>query len=332
MQVDRRPQQIVGGKSGLIGISLKRQISPRIWLMRHAQTLIATLGQLVRTPFNSLMTAAVIGIAMALPCGLYALLENVRGAEQGWEKSARISLFLSLEVGDEAAAGLARGLREQAAFEEAELITRDQALDEFRSNTTFGDVLDAFRDDNPLPAVVVLTPTASYRTPDAMRHLVDELGRSPNVELAQFDLEWLERLQAIMAILRRAVAVVAVLLAAGVVVIVGNTIRLGIQNRRSEIEIAKLFGATNGFIRRPFLYSGLWYGLLGSALAWGIVAISFEALRDPVANLASAYANRFELAGLGVPGGLVLMLAGAALGLAGSWMSVGRHLDAIEPP
>lgn len=303
----------------------------RAWVTRHLQSFFYTLGLLSRAPVATLLTSAVIGMALALPAGLYVLLDNIQDATRGWDGSSDVSLFLRLDAGDEAAGALAARLREWPTVGAARVITRAQALEEFRELSGFADVMDAFSDDNPLPAVVVLTPAVDAGDGAAMETLMAQLQDLPEVDFAQFDLAWLKRLYGILAIVERGVLVVAVLLGAAVLLVVGNTLRLGIENRRREIEIAKLFGATDAFIRRPFLYSGLLYGLLGGLVALALVWVCVLVLDEPIARLTDLYAGDYRLRGLGLLPGLALPLAGGLLGLLGSWLSVGRHLAAIEP-
>lgn len=212
----------------------------------------------------------------------------------------------------------------------AKLISREAALKEFQELSGFRAALKALV-ENPLPTVIVVQPGPQWITDDRAQNLLEKLARRPEVEAAQFDLQWVKRLQAIMAIVERGVLVLALFLSLAVLLIVGNTIRLGILNRREEIEISKLFGATNAFIRRPFLYTGFWYGLLGGVIAWFLVSGSFELLRGPVQGLAELYAGGFTLSGLGFEATLILLGSGALLGLFGSWVAVGRHLGEIEP-
>ena len=303
----------------------------RAWITRHLQTFFYTLGLLSRTPLATLLTAAVIGMALALPGGLYVLLENVQDATRGWDGSNEISLFLHLEASDADAARLAGRLEDWVSVGGARVITRVQALEEFRTLSGFADVMEAFAHDNPLPAVIVLTPAVDAGDGPAMEALIDEVQALPEVDFAQFDLAWLKRLYGILAIVERGVVVVAALLAAAVLLVVGNTMRLGIENRRQEIEIAKLFGATDAFIRRPFLYSGLLYGALGGLIALALVWFCVLLLDEPIQRLTALYAGDYRLRGLGFLAGITLPAGGAALGLLGSWLSVGRHLAAIEP-
>nr|VFK21283.1 MAG: cell division transport system permease protein [Candidatus Kentron sp. LPFa]VFK34698.1 MAG: cell division transport system permease protein [Candidatus Kentron sp. LPFa] len=302
------------------------------WVMRHLQVMFATLGQLVGAPIATLMTGAVIGVALALPAGLYVLLENARGISQGWEGAAQISLFLEIDRTDDEARVLAEELQRQyPQLERVRLITRSQALAEYQELSGFDAVIEALDGENPLPAVLVLYPTASYSDLPSIRTMLDELQGRDEVETAQFDLEWLKRLYTMMEIIQRGVLSLGVLLALGVLLIVGNTIRLGIWNRREEIEIAKLFGASDAFIRRPFLYTGLWYGLLGGMIAWLFVAVFFGFLLGPIDELAALYHSSVSLTFAGGELLRILLAVGAFLGLSGSWFAVGRHLDDIQP-
>jgi cell division transport system permease protein len=302
----------------------------RIWLQRHAQVALASLGRLFRNGLASTMTCAVIGIALALPIGLHVILNNLQTLSGGWDSGASISLFLKQSVSDGQAGDLARKLRLHQRIENLELVTKQAALNEFRSLSGFADALEAL-DSNPLPALLVIQPKPEFTTAEAAQRLVRELELLPEADIVQLDLQWVQRLQAITVIAQRAVLVLASLLGMAVLLIVGNTIRLEIQNRHAEIEITKLIGATNAFIRRPFLYTGFWYGLFGGIIAWLLVAVSVTLLKGPVSNLASLYESAFDLSSLNWFNILSLLAGAALLGLLGSWLAVGKHLSAIEP-
>ncbi len=303
----------------------------RPWLTRHLQTFFYTLGLLSRAPLASFLTAAVIGMALALPAGLYVLLDNVRDATRGWDGGSAISLFLQLKISDDKAEAVAGKLRDWPEVAGTRVISRAQALEEFRQLSGFADVMEAFSNDNPLPAVIVVEPAVDAGDGVAMDKLLGRLAGLPEVDFAQFDLAWLKRLYAILRIVERGVLVLALLLAGGVLLVVGNTMRLGVENRRQEIEIAKLFGATDAFIRRPFLYSGLLYGALGGVIAWLLVWACFLLLGEPVQRLTALYSGGYRLQGLATWASVVLVAGGAMLGLLGSWLSVGRLLPSIEP-
>lgn len=307
-------------------------VRPRLatWLLRHAQVLFYTLGQLSRQPVASLLTASVIGIALALPAGLYVLLENAQTVTGGWDGNAHISLFLRTEVDDRTARELASRIHDLPQVAQTRLIGPAEALAEFQAGSGFRDVLQAL-DENPLPSVITVQPRPEYSEPRAIGELVESFKGYGEVDIVQYNLQWVKRLYAMVEIVQRGVLVLAGLLSVAVLLIVGNTIRLGIQNRRSEIEIAKLFGATDAFIRRPFLYSGLWYGLAGGLIAMVLVSVAMALLAGPVGLLAELYHSEFALQGLGATPSLAVVGAGALLGLGGSWLAVGRHLSAVEP-
>jgi cell division transport system permease protein len=302
----------------------------RVYLLRHLQVLFYSLGQLSRQPFATLMTTAVIGIALALPSGLHVILKNAQQLSGSWDGGARISLFLKRSVNEAQARQLVRRIRQLPEVIEVRYISRQQALDEFRRQSGFGDALTALQ-DNPLPAVLVVRPRAAASSPAASERLLARLRQYPAVDLAQLDLQWVKRLYVIMDLVRRGVVVLAVLLALAVLLVVGNTIRLAIQNRRDEIVVMKLIGGTDAFIRRPFLYTGFWYGLFGGLIAWLLVSLSLSILGGPIERLAGLYQSRFQLSGLDAASTGLLLLASIGLGLAGSWLAVGRHLRAIEP-
>lgn len=301
------------------------------WVIRHLQTFFYALGQLSRRPLSTLMTAAVIGIALALPAALNLLLSNAQRVTSGWDGATQISLFLKLDVSDQSAQTLAQQLKALPQIEKVRYISRAQALAEFKNLSGFGDALSVL-EDNPLPSVLVVYPKLDeHQGASAVQHLLDQLRARPEVDLAQLDMRWVKRIYAMMDIVRRGVWVLASLLALAVLLVVGNTIRLAIQNRRDEIVIIKLIGGTDAFIRRPFLYTGFWYGLFGGIIALLLVNGALMALAGPVANLAGLYNSSFRLSGLGLYEMAALLGGGALLGLAGSWLAVGRHLREIEP-
>ncbi|VAX04355.1 Cell-division-associated, ABC-transporter-like signaling protein FtsX [hydrothermal vent metagenome] len=300
------------------------------YFTHHLWVLVSSLGQLWRTPLSTLMTAAVIGIALALPAGLHVLLSNVQQLSSGWEGSAQVSLFIKQDVSEKHIQSLAKTLRDWDGVAEVHYISREQALAEFRELSGFGDALDSLT-ENPLPAVLVLRPTLAQAEPASMSQLLDRLRQLDAVDQAQLDMEWVRRLNSIIDVGKRGALLLGTLLAMAILLVVGNTIRLTIYARREEIIITKLIGATNAFIRRPFLYTGFWYGLMGAVTAWLLVSGFLGLLSAPVSQLSFLYDSQFRLGGLDFITSLFLLLSGALLGLAGSWLAVGRHLQAIEP-
>lgn len=304
--------------------------SIKTYLLRHAQVFFYSLGQLSRTPFALFMTVAVIGIALALPAGLHVLLNNAQQISGGWDGAAKLSLFLKSNVSDSQIQALQKKLERMPEIATVTYISRAQALAEFKKQSGFGEALTALQ-QNPLPAVLVVTPTLSYSDASQLEMLAKKLGKHKYVEVAQLDMQWVKRLYAIMDIVGRGVVVLGLMLAVAVLLIIGNTIRLAIQNRRDEIVIIKLIGGTDAFIRRPFLYTGFWYGLFGGIIAVLLISVSLWILSAPVERLAGLYQTPIIINTLGLEASLILIILSITLGLLGSWVAVSRHLRSIEP-
>jgi cell division transport system permease protein len=285
---------------------------------------------MTRQPMAALMTTAVIGIALALPAALGLFVANARAATGAWDSAIELSVFFKDDVRLVKAEQLAAALRERRGVASVELIPADAALQEFREFSNFGAALDALT-DNPLPHALVVRPSSTHASPAEIDALRRHLQNWPEVDLVQVDTEWVKRFHSILDLVRRVLALVAGLLAIGVIVIVGNTIRLDIENRRMEIEVTKLVGGSDAFVRRPFLYSGFWYGLLGGGLACGLVALGAWLLQEPVGRLAGLYGSDFRLIGLDPRMTGVLLGAGTFLGWFGSWLATSEHLHEIEP-
>jgi len=288
------------------------------------------LQRLLRRPAASLLTSLVIAIALALPTSLYIGLNNIEAVSSGWEGAARISLFLKPHVSASQAENLRRSIAARDGVQSTEYISPEAALAEFRASSGFGDVLDQL-DSNPLPGLIVVTPREANISAAAVTELQEALAKLPEVELAKLDMAWLQRLNQITELGRRLTLALAGMLAVGVLLIIGNTIKLAIESRRSEILVVKLVGGTNAFVRRPFLYTGFWYGLSGGLAAWVLVQSGLLWLRAPIAELSVSYQSDFQLLGLGVLDSLLLWLFAGGLGLLGAWLVVGRELRAIEP-
>jgi cell division transport system permease protein len=296
----------------------------------HLRASFATLGRLYAQPIATLMTVAVIAIALALPTGLYIALTNIVQISSGWDGSTQISLFLHTEVSKEDTQKLMQRLEKHKNISKVEFIDKEAGLAQFKEISGFGDALK-YLDDNPLPNVLVIHPKMQANAPDKTTALVQELGKNPLVELAQLDVQWVKRLYTFLEIANRSILVISSMLSIAVLLVIGNTIRLDIQNRREEIEVSKLIGASDAFIRRPFLYTGLWYGIIGGVLAWIITLISLLLMADPIHKLALLYHSDFRLSGLGLTNTLMLIAISCLLGLSGSWLAVSRHLKEIEP-
>jgi cell division transport system permease protein len=305
-------------------------MSIRAYFARHAQVLVGSLGRIVHEPFAAIMTMGVIAVALALPLFLSLLLQNARMASGNWNEAYDLSVYLDKSASAARVQALAKSLRLRGDVSAVRVITADQALAEFRNDSGFGKALDVLS-DNPLPDTLVVTPTLQSSTPQGTDTLKSAIAAMSDVQTVQIDTEWVKRLHAMLDLLRRVVWLTAGLLGVGIVIIVSNTIRLDILNRRAEIEVMKLVGASDGFARRPFLYSGIWYGLGGGLLALMLVAIAAAVLARPVARLAFLYGSAFRLEGVNVATGLGVLGVAVGLSWLGSWLAATRHIRAIEP-
>ena len=300
-----------------------------IWFLLHVSTCVGALGRLARQPFASLMTVLVIAVTLALPASMHLVIKNAQSISNNWENALDFSVYLKSDVALNDATRLAGLIEQRADVAHVTLISAQDALEEFKSASGFGTALDHLK-TNPLPHTLVVRPSGA-NTEQSMILLHEELGNLPESDLVQIDTEWVQRFHAILDILRRAIAIGAGLLGVAIVVIIGNTIRLHIQNRREEIEVTKLIGASNAFVRRPFLYSGFWYGLGGGLLALALVGYGLYALEQPVRRLAGLYNSAFSVMDLDLSESLIIIGIGVLLGLAGSWLAAARHMRRIEP-
>jgi len=299
------------------------------WALRHVSTAIAALGRLARHPFASLMTILVIAVTLALPSAMHLLIKNAQSVSATWDSALDFSIYLQADTSINDARRLADLIQQRADVEQVTLISSDEALAEFRDQSGFGEALDHLT-VNPLPHTLVVRP-GSADTAVMISLLHEELGNLPEADIVQVDTEWVRRFHAILDILQRSIAIGAALLGAAIIVIIGNTIRLDIQNRHEEIEVTKLIGASDAFVRRPFLYSGLWYGLGGGLSALALVRYGLYAIEAPVSRLAGLYNSPFSILALDLAESLLIVCAGVTLGLAGSWVAAARHMRRIEP-
>ncbi|MFM1886856.1 MAG: hypothetical protein RL026_2013 [Pseudomonadota bacterium] len=300
------------------------------WLLHHMQALLFAAGRLVRAPFATFLTAMVIGIALALPAGFALGVGAARSAGGEFANAVDITAYFRQGVDLRRVEELASSVRARGGVDTLRVIPADEALEQFRADPQFGSAIRALG-ENPLPHALELRPAVGSAGPAEVESLRQYLSAWPEVELVQIDSDWVQRLDAILDLLRRVVSGVAVLLGVGVVAVVGNTIRLEILNRREEIEITKLVGGSDAFVRRPFLYTGALYGLLGALFAALWVWSGYRLLAPPLQRLADFYAGQWVLPPLGVMTLLQLLLAGVALGWLGAWVATGRHISAIEP-
>jgi len=297
---------------------------------RHLQALLGSLGRLARSPLATLLTLLVIALALALPTALRLFVANAQAATGNFANAIDVSVYLKTDVSLAKAQQLAQAAQQRREVAAVTLIAADKGLEDFRTYSGFGEALTALK-ENPLPHVLHVRPSAEASAPATLESLRRYFSAWPEVDLVQVDADWVMRFNAMLEVLRRLLLIAAALLGVGVLAVIGNTIRLEIQSRRPEIEVTKLVGGSNAFVRRPFLYTGMLYGLGGALLAWGIVALAVGVLGEPVATLARLYGSRYVLRGPSSEDIGVLLGAGLVLGWLGAWISAARHLRSIEP-
>jgi cell division transport system permease protein len=303
----------------------------RIWLGHHGRSALASLGELARAPVATVLTVAVVAIALALPAGLHLTARNLGTVAQGWQEGTALSLFLTSATDDARAKVLAQTLGSRADLSRVRLVTPAEGLAELRERGGLAGAIDVLP-DNPLPTVLAVEPApALAANPAALESLRDALAALPEVEAARLDMAWVQRLNALLDLGAGAAALMAGLLAVVVLLVVGNTLRLELANRREEVALLALVGATHTFVRRPFLYMGAWYGLLGGLAAAIIVTLAVTLAQPPVEHIAALYGAEFPLAGLDAAALLALLAGGPLLGLAGAWLAVRSHLAACAP-
>jgi len=303
----------------------------RSYRAHHRTTFSTTLQKMAREPIQTTLTVVVIAIALALPSAMFLALHNVQQLSSGFESSAQITVFVEKETNSQQVAQLGKQLNDLPEVSATIFISADQALEEFRVLSGFGSALQ-YLDDNPLPAVFLVQPTMSGATDlKQAQQLLKAIDQFAAVEDIQVDMLWIQRLATITEVSKKLVLAMGIALGIGVLLVIGNTIRLAIQNRREEIIVVKLVGATDAYVRRPFLYTGLLLGLFGGVMASMLLLGSFFWIGRSVAVLADLYQSQFQLVGPGLSGILVLCLLGASIGLAGAWIAVMQNLRAIEP-
>lgn len=298
------------------------------WLESHRASLADSLRRLGKQPIGSFFTCLVMAVALSMPMGLSLLLKNVEKLGGSWQRAAQISLYLKLDAGSREGEALRDEIKGMPGVADAQYVSREQALEEFQQQSGLGEALRELP-ENPLPGVVVVTPTEVDKP--ALEALRQRLAELPRVEVAQLDLVWVERLAAILKLGDRFVFGLAVMLISALLLVIGNTIRLHIENRRTEIEVIKLVGGTDSYVRRPFLYMGALYGLGAGLLAWGILAFGLNWLNEAVVGLSGLYNSDFALGGVPASDGLSLLIGAVLLGYIGAWIAVARHLNELAP-
>lgn len=300
------------------------------WLVDHLRQMVGSLGELWRTPISSVLTMAALGLALSLPTALYVLYKNVAAVADAWQEATEITLFLRKDLSEPLQQAFAHRLSLQPEIAHVTYLSPAQALAEFQSMADFGEALQ-YLDQNPLPATVVVIPAEEHRTPEAAKALLEKLEQASEVSFGRMDLEWVKRLHGVLALVRDAFAAVTFLLLITVVLTVGNTIRLAILAKRDAIEVMKLVGATDGFIQRPFLYTGWWFGVIGAFIALVAVSSALYYLENALSALSGLYSSQLTIIGLDLAEAGGVLLIAIALGLSGAFISVRRHIADIEP-
>ena len=309
-------------------VTIKSQSSA--YFQHHKLMAVDSLKRLLAAPGSSLMTWLVLAIALSLPMTLYVSLENVKQLSRNWDQTSQISVYLKKGVLARFADDMTQDIASWPEVSSAMYIAPDQALKEFSASTGLSDVIFGLG-DNPLPGVISVIPKLANQDENTLEQLQLKLEQQRHVDAVQLDLMWVKRLYQFMELGQRLVWALAALLGLAVLLIIGNTIRLSIESRRDEIRVVKLVGGTDAFVRRPFLYTGLWFGLGGGIIAWILLSIGLFWLSGPVEQLISLYSSDFTLKGLGFVDSLLLIIDGVVLGWLGAWLAVSRHLSSIEP-
>ncbi|MCD6055356.1 MAG: cell division protein [Gammaproteobacteria bacterium] len=297
---------------------------------QHRQAARISIHRICRHPLGSVLTLLVIGVALALPTLLSVLLGNGESLSQHWSGGTQITVYLSENTNAQRAEQIMTLLKERYQLKNARYISPEEGLVNFERDTGIEHVVEQLR-KNPLPGIIEIMPEIADLGSAQVQTWLNTIRQFPGVENVQLDLAWVNRLQEMARFANRLVHALALLLGMVVLLVIGNTIRLSTQNRREEIKIAKLIGATDAFIRRPFLYTGFFYGLLGALLSWLVVSIVILWLRAPITQLAASYQSVFQLRNLSFMGAMELLLAGALLGFAGALIAVNLQIRQIEP-
>lgn len=296
-------------------------------ISHHKEAMRFSLSRLWQSSLSTWITLAAIAIALSLPSSLYLLLKNLKTLTDDKREVPTISLFIKQDISEQQARDRGELLEEMPEIDRVLLVPRDEALADFRQITGFAETLETL-DENPLPHVLVITPHIKLVGDPGldMEKLAKKLESFPEIDLVQMDIEWVKRLRGILNITERAILLISVLLALTVLLVIGNTIKLNIENRKEEIEVSKLIGATTAYIRRPFLYSGVWYGLFGGIISLVFVHLALLFLVSPVNELAQLYGSNFSITGLGLKATFSILIFSSLLGLIGAWIAVGSHM------
>lgn len=297
----------------------------KLYLMRHLHACFKSLDKLIRQPITSIITIVVIGISLALPTSINLLLKNVSSLSNHWNRSIQISLYLKKTITQPQTQTLISKLQANNDIAKLQYISPDEGLKEFQKQSGFGDILSELH-DNPLPAVIILQPHLSMQSPDRINILSSSLKQLPEIDLVQLDTEWVKRLYYLIDLGKKIATTMLSVLGIGVILIIHTAIRSVLSASPQEIAILKLFGANHAFIRRPFLYTGLWYGLFGGVTAWFLINLLIWRLQEPINNIINSYHSDFVLSILSMDDGIKLISISMLLGLVGSWLAAAKSI------
>ncbi len=305
------------------------------YLSRHMQVLFSTLGDMARTPMMSINTLLIIGVTLLLPALLYISIQTAQSLSGQWQGRPQFSVFLEKDISEGSMQLIFDEIQLHPKIELAELLSSEDALAEFKilANRGGGDIESelAFIGENPLPASIVVMPKKGFANAEHLSSLEEQLSQFDGIESVKLDLAWTDRFNAMLKVFSQVSLLLSGLLCLALVLIVGNTIKLLIYNRRHEIEISKLVGGTNGFIRRPFLYYGSFFGLFGSLITLGFLLIARLLIAAPMAELAQAYQSKGVLYSLTIIDIFTLIAVGTLLGWLSARWAVAQHLRKIKP-
>jgi cell division transport system permease protein len=296
----------------------------------HAHAFFSSLGRLVDSPYTTIMTITVLAIAISLASVFYIAVANLQQLAGNLEASNQISLFLRDDISEASARKFAENIRGNPAVQEVKLITKNQALEEFQTFSGFGEAIKAL-EKNPLPIVIQVLPKNTLEDGLELEKLLNTFKQAVEVDFAQMDMQWIKRLQSIMELARRGSTVLSLLLGVAVLFVTGNTIRLELHKRREEVVIAKLVGATNSFIQRPFLYSGFWIGFFAGVAAWFIVAVMMLIVKQPIEELSGLYEGDFHMLFLSYSETAALLFISSLLSVLSAWAVLNYQLHKLKP-
>ena len=294
----------------------------------HRRIAKKSARRLLQSPASSFVTVFVIAVSLLLPALLFSLNSNLSSLLSGFQDSAQVTLYLQDEIPETEGIMVSDNLLTRSDISDAYYVSKTQALDEFGAATGLQNLLQEIN-RNPLPGAIVVTPTDV--SPEAVDTLVSELQELPQVDVVQVDSRWLQRLAAISNLVRAIGRILSLIVILGLFFIVGNTIKLAVENRKAEIRVIKLVGGDDMFAARPFLYSGLLYGLTGGVLASVLQAVVLLGFNSNLEALLQLYESDFQLRGFGFSNSLIIVLAGAIIGWSAALVASLRHIRSISP-